>query len=177
MGIGIGSFNVGNLVEGFCDAVGLPEAFGDIGSGVANYLTGNFPGMMEDAIDLGENLVDNSGGGFLREVTRGPARGQPGDGLDFCPAGSEPAKPSAQPEPSSPLAPAGGPPNETKEKAASMLESLRKGVKPEGMSDEDFARFQLQHEMNEYSAMITLLTNLMKLLHDTNMAVVRNISG
>ena len=58
-----------------------------------------------------------------------------------------------------------------------MLDDLNNGIQPEGMSDEDFGRFQLQKEMQEYNAMVTLLTNLMKLLHETKMAVIRNISA
>ena len=188
MGIGIGSLNVGNLVEKVCDTIGLPEAIGDIGSGVANYLTGNYAGLIEDGFDLAENLQEQ---GFKTGEGMGSWRKPGAEEADPCPvrpeapsrsaarapAAPEPAKPSAQTEPSSPLAPAGGPAGETRAKTESMLESLRKGVKPEGMTDEDFARFRLQHEMNEYSAMITLLTNLMKMAHDTNMAIVRNISA
>jgi hypothetical protein len=54
-------FGIGNLVESFLDKVGAPEWLGDIGSGVANFFSGNWPALIGDGLDLLPNVAKGLG--------------------------------------------------------------------------------------------------------------------
>ena len=141
LGSVLGGFNVGNLVEGFCDAIGVPEGIGDLASGAANYLSGNIPGMIEDGFDLAENLMTDPNAGKGSQPGRAPAQ--------VHPVGStlEPSPPAPSSGMKNPLDRASG---SEASKTGSMLDDLRNGIKPEGMRQEDFVQFQMQYEMGEY---------------------------
>lgn len=47
----------GALLEALCDKLELPEWCGDIASGIANAVTGNWVGLVEDCIDLADNIL------------------------------------------------------------------------------------------------------------------------
>jgi hypothetical protein len=164
----LGNFNLGNVVEGISDAMGLPEVVGDIASGAANYLSGNLPGLLEDGFDLAENLMTDPNAGKGSQPGRASVQANPvGAPLD-------PSPPAPTSSMANPLDKAS---SSEARKTGSMLDDLRNGIKPEGMTDADFAQFRMQYEMQEYQKMITMLTNIMKMIHDTNMAIVRNIAG
>ncbi len=54
---------LGDMVESVVDSV-MPEVVGDIVGGVVDFATGNVLGVIESAIDLGENVV-NAGGALV----------------------------------------------------------------------------------------------------------------
>ncbi len=45
-------FGIGSLAEKFMDAVGMPEALGDVVSAAVSYATGDYMGVVESAIDF-----------------------------------------------------------------------------------------------------------------------------
>lgn len=62
----------GALFEKLCDTVGLPEWCGDISSGIANAVSGNWVGLASDVIDISSNVLAELGAdqiaGFLEHV-------------------------------------------------------------------------------------------------------------
>jgi hypothetical protein len=171
-----GGFNLGNLVEGFCDAIGVPEGLGDLASGAANYLSGNIPGMIEDGFDLAENLMTdpNAQKGEARGSWRGRADGGNGDPFTAR------ATPVASVEPAPPSPAGGGRISDGRGKELPMdpyqsLEDIKAGKKPEWMDQKEWNKMELQMRMQEYNEMITLLTQMMKMHHDTMMQIIRNI--
>ncbi|MEZ4458679.1 MAG: hypothetical protein R3E66_02915 [bacterium] len=57
----------GALFEKLCEKLELPEWCGDIASGVANALTGNIAGLVDDALDLSDNILASLGADRLNE--------------------------------------------------------------------------------------------------------------
>jgi hypothetical protein len=143
--------NIGSFVESFCDRIGLPEQFGDLASAGVNILTQNYGAAIEDGLDfVGEEGHTGGGGdnGFTTDI-RNPAAA-PGSGKA---------------------------PKQADRDYDKDFENIQKGIKPEWMEQKEFDKMMLQQRIEEYSAMMTLLSNLMKALHEANMACIRNISA
>lgn len=62
----------GALMEALCDKLELPEWCGDVASGIANALSGNMVGLIDDCIDLADNVLVAVGAedlaGYLESV-------------------------------------------------------------------------------------------------------------
>ncbi len=56
----------GALLEALCDKLELPEWCGDVASGIANALSGNMVGLVDDVIDLSDNILEAVGADDLR---------------------------------------------------------------------------------------------------------------
>lgn len=63
----------GTLLEAMCDRLNLPEWCGDVAGGVGNLLSGNLPGVVQDAVDLAENIADELGAERLSEYLNNAA--------------------------------------------------------------------------------------------------------
>jgi hypothetical protein len=155
MGIGFGLVGTvldgaGQAVEGFCDKVGLPEPVGDLAGGAVNLATGHYGAAVEDGIDL---ISDDGRGG----------------------RGSEPRAPQAATAVGQPVGPAAGGPGSPGFDPAATMQDMKAGKKPGWMDQKDWDMFQIQQQQAEYDKMINLITNLLKMQQDAQMAIIRNI--
>lgn len=152
----------GTIAEGICDGLKLPEAVGDIASGLTNFATGNWLGLIQDGLDLAPNVMEGLGSTFKSQPGPPPASSGGSGGASGGGGVGEGGS-------------VGG--GTAGADARSRFEMLQNGVKPEGMTDEEFDKFQLQKEMQEHTEMITLLTNLLKMQHEARMSIARNITA
>jgi hypothetical protein len=188
---------MGLSIAGFVEFVSdqfLPEPVGDLLSMGVNIATGNLGAAIDDGVDLftgdsRDKKPSNDGFGFepapppeycptvqpapnkpaiVTPVIDGkPAAGQPGTSATDK---KEPPKPEA-------ASGSGEAPKQADRDYDKDFENIQKGIKPEWMEQKDFDKLMLQRRIEEYSAMMTLLSNLMKALHEANMACIRNISA
>lgn len=57
----LGQFGLGGQVNNLVDSLGLPDWIGDIGGGVADFMTGNFIGAAANGMDLMGDVVKGAG--------------------------------------------------------------------------------------------------------------------
>jgi hypothetical protein len=158
---------VGSIAEGICDGLGLPEAVGDIASGATNFFTGNFAGLIQDGLDLGENVMSGLQGGSFTDPGAPPSRGGGGGGVGGGGGGGGGG--------------VGGPGGGGGAGGAQFLDPhLAQQMEASGMdlsklSKEDAARMNLQKEMTDYKNMVELLSTLMKMQADMQSTIIRNI--
>ena len=167
--------NPGKLFEKASDALGLPEPVGDLASGAVNYLTGNHVGLLEDGLDL-LGLEPPEPGGTDPQP---PKRKSEND--------DEPPRIAAGE--TSVATRAGGadePPVPMDKNAAAVkgpvdwkqaLADIRAGRNPEGLELDpgDLAMLRYQEETQRYNRMITFLTQMLTVQHDTQKAAVQNL--
>lgn len=134
----------GSLAEGVFDTLGLPEAVGDVASGITNFATGNYVGLTTDVLDLAPNVFQGAKALFGAEPESPAAAGQGGNtgGLAF------------------------------NEKSLEVLEKA--GVDVSNLNDKDKAMLGAQQAMQDYNRMITLLTSLLQMQHEAQKAIIQN---
>jgi hypothetical protein len=148
----VGSFitgGVGQFAEGICDTLGLPPEVGNIASGVTNFMTGNYVGLFEDAMELAPSVMDFAGQMFGTDVAA-PGGGAGGAGA------------------------AGGGGGGGAGLDGAMAEANRLGVDTSGLKAEDAATLNAQAEAQAYQRMITLLTNLLQMQHEAQKSIIQN---
>jgi hypothetical protein len=138
----------GDVVEGFCDDVGLPEPVGDLAGGATEMATGHYGDALDSTGDLLSDADDD------RVVAQ--------------PAAAAPEAPAAK---------AASKPEDFSNTVEQDLADIQAGKKPKWMDEKEWAMHELQMKEQRYARMVTLLTQLMTMAHETQMAIIRNIKS
>lgn len=185
--------DVGDLVEDVCDRAGLPEWMGDVGSGIANFYTGNWVALATDAGDLlGDLQVVRQGGGedaarLERSVNAGAQR--LADTMDSIRTmhSRRPGPVFSAGEGSTSSAGStgstGGAGKTAMETALSFeklsnedfMAMIRNGDLPPEIARDPQAMMMVQQRMQEIQQMNALMTQVLRALHDMQTAVIQNI--
>jgi hypothetical protein len=187
------------LLESVSDTLGLPEWAGDLLSLGTNYFTGNYLGMLDDAVDFlsdlgppAETEAEVSGGPNGQTNLGAPTSGSHG-APSTCRGSSGAEATRSEGATSAPGGEAsrtkagggGGKPSEGVASAKEFLgkyrdnedfmSAIRNGDIPPEVADSPAAMMMIQERMQRIQLMNQLMTGALKARHDMEMAIVRNL--